>query len=204
VKRIVLILLVLVSTKAFSQLRVGRADLDSLRSYMVGSFSATEQTADGSTRNIHLNINTVWTHRIDGVWLYAEQALDSSLDKPYSQVVYHLFPINDTTVVSQAYDIIEPASVIGAWHNPGLFDPLLIGALKLRVGCGVMLHKYAGVGYTGSTQARQCSTDKSGAAYITTDVKISRNKLQLWERGWDAYDKQVWGGVQEGYVFVKQ
>lgn len=204
VKKILLFALLVTSTKAFSQSLLSTSDVDTLRSYMVGSFSSQAQSQqDSSYLNVHLNINTVWPHRIDGKWLYAEYALAENLDKPYRQTVYHLFLINDTTIVCQPYELVEPSRVTGAWHNPEKFNPLRIDSLKLLVGCSMSVHKSYDGFYYGAT-GKECTALRSGAAYATSELKIYQDKLVSWERGWDMYDKQAWGAANDGYIFIKE
>lgn len=204
-KKLLLLLLVVSSTKALAQSLVNKSDLDTLRSYMVGSFSSSEQAKqDTSYFDIRLHMAPVFQHRIDGVWLYVEQAIASSLDKPYRQRVYHLFTINDTTIVSQVYELKTPSRAVGAWKNPKPLDDLRTDSLELRQGCAIMLHKSSDGFYFGSTPGKECLSSRSGASYATSEVKIYRDKLLSWDRGWDMYDKQVWGAVKGGYVFVKE
>ena len=65
--------------------------LDTLAAWMSGIFTSEAQSkADAEFRNVRLVMYPIWTDRTDGKWLYAEQAVVESLDKPYRQRVYHL------------------------------------------------------------------------------------------------------------------
>ena len=204
-KHVLLFLLVAFTADASAQTLVTHFDLDTLRTWMTGSFSSKEQSAhDSAYADIHLNTNVIWKHRIDGVWLYAEQALGAKLDAPYRQTVYHLFQINDTTVVNQSYDLLNPARVVGARHNPALFDTLRTDSLKLQVGCAMMLHKKRDGSYRGSTPDKQCATERSGASYVTAEMTVLPDRILNRERGWDMYGKQVWGATKGDYVFIKK
>lgn len=201
-------LLLLIVASAYSssaQSLINKGDLDTLRQWMVGSFSSQAQSLqDTSYFDIRLHMAPMWNHRIDGYWLYVEQAVATSIDKPYRQRVYHLFKINDTTIVSQVYELKTPQRAVGAWASTKPLDDLRTDSLELRQGCAIMLHKSKAGFYYGTTPDKQCASSRSGASYATSEVKIYVDKLLSWDRGWDMYDKQVWGAVKGGYVFIKE
>jgi CpeT protein len=205
VKYFLFVVLFATATNAFAQSIVTRSDLDTLRSYMVGSFSSQGQSKEDTTYlDIRLRMVPIWQHRIDGVWLYVEQAVAKSIDTPYRQRVYHLFTINDTTIVSQVYELKTPSRAVGAWKASNPLQDLRTDSLELRQGCVIMLHKSFDGVYYGATPGKQCASSRSGESYATSEVKIYPNKLLSWDRGWDMFDKQVWGATDGGYVFIKE
>jgi len=76
-------------------------DVEVLVDYMVGSFSSEEQAEkDSNYFNIELEMTQIWNDRADGPWLYIEQAVAESKDKPYRQRVYQLRKRNDGKIES--------------------------------------------------------------------------------------------------------
>lgn len=79
-------------------------DVEVLVDYMVGSFSSEEQAEKDSNHfNIELEMVQLWKDRTDGPWLYIEQAVAESKDKPYRQRVYQLRKRNDGKIESIVY-----------------------------------------------------------------------------------------------------
>lgn len=50
---------------------------------------------------------------------------------------------------------------------------------------------------------KQCPSDRKGAAYATSEVTITPERLLSWDRGYNEKDEQVWGAEKGGYEFVK-
>ena len=67
-------------------------DIAVLTDFMVGSFSSAKQAEKDpeNFRDIRLEMARIWPDRDDGVWLYVEQAVATSLARPYRQRVYRL------------------------------------------------------------------------------------------------------------------
>lgn len=80
-----------------------------------------------------------------------EQSRFTTPDKPYRQRIYHLTLEDDTTIVSQVYEIKNPTQYVGAWKNQELLDNLSRDSLITRQGCGIYLHKVDKEIYSGST-----------------------------------------------------
>jgi hypothetical protein len=200
------LLVFLISQITNSQsLPVGKKDLRKLYAYMAGEFSSEAQaTSDSTFFHVKLRMVPIWPKQKDGCWLYVEQAIATSEDKPYRQRVYHVFGHDDTTIVSQVYEIKNPLQYAGGWKDPSKLAPLAMDSLISRQGCGIYLHKQPDGSFSGSTPGKQCLSSMRGATYATSEVTIYPDKVLSWDRGWDAHDIQVWGAVKAGYVFVKE
>ena len=84
-------------------------DLTTLAEYMTGSFSSEAQaSADTNFYDIRLEMAHIWQDRVDGYWLYVEQAAASSLDKPYRQRIYQLTQVGDRLLKSTVYTFDDP------------------------------------------------------------------------------------------------
>ena len=178
-----------------------------LRDYMVGSFTSSKQAAADpeNYRDIRLEMVQIWPDRTDGTWLYVEQAVASSLDKPYRQRIYRLTENADHTFTSDVYTLPEPAvQYAGAWQNPGKLGSLTPEQLSLKNGCAITLtwHQCSAI-FTGTTTGTGCESSLQGAAYASSEASISPYGMITWDRGYDSSGNQVWGATKGGYVFVK-
>jgi len=204
-KSLLAILFLLISQIAFAQvLPVKSKDLKTLCGYMAGEFSSGAQaTSDSTFFHVMLRMVPLWKKNKDGYWLYVEQSIATAQDKPYRQRVYHLSLHDDTTIVSQVYELKNPLQYTGAWEDQTKLEGLSMDSLINRQGCGIYLHKQADLSFRGSTKDQQCLSAMRGAAYATSEVTIFPDKVLSWDRGWDTKGVQVWGAVKSGYVFVK-
>lgn len=178
--------------------------LPQLAGWMTGSFSsALQAAADSEYFDIRLRMTPIWGGRTDGPWLYVEQAVATSLDKPYRQRVYHLVEPSPGRYVSEVFELPgDPLRFAGAWKCDSLLAGLTPEALELRQGCGVHLRWNAEQqAYEGRTPGEGCLSTLKGAAYATSEVRIGADGLVSWDRGWDEHGLQVWGAVQGGYQF---
>ena len=178
-------------------------DLVTLGTLMTGSFSSAKQAAaDPEFRDVRLHAARIWTERSDAFWIYLEQAMAETLDKPYRQRVYRLTRQGDGSFESAVFELAgDPLAVAGAWKSPGTFpidDP---SKLVRRPGCSVILAKRSGELYEGSTVGTECVSAHRGAAYATSEVVLRPRSLTSWDRGFDASGTQVWGATKGAYVF---
>jgi hypothetical protein len=186
------------------EVRPSQAYLDRLVLWMTGSFSSQEQSQlDTAFLDIRLQLVQIWPDRTDGRWLYVEQASALTLDRPYRQRIYRLFRRSDTTFVSAVYEFQEPLRLAGAWRIPTSFDFLTPDSLTALPGCAIILHPRGDTAFVGSTVDRECSSDHRGAAYATTELRITELGMFTWDRGWDTAGVQAWGAEKGGYIFKK-
>ena len=209
-RRVYLVLILLIITAGLASCIVrkeagqSRTELDRLVSWMGGTFSSQEQAAlDSDFFDIRLQMVQIWPERIDGRWLYVEQASALSLERPYRQRVYRLYQPNDTTVISAVYEFDDPLFFAGAWRTPTMFDTLAPGALLFLEGCAIVMHPRGDTAFVGSTVDRNCRSVYQGADYATSEVIITESYLFSWDRGWDSAGVQVWGAEKGGYMFRK-
>ena len=171
---------------------------------MAGEFSSEQQSkVDSAFFNITLRMKPI-SLSSDGYWFYVEQAMASMQEKPYRQRVYHLYIQDDTTIVSKVYEVKNPTQYIGGWKEILKLQSITTDSLVDRQGCGIFLHKKQNHTYSGSTPGKECLSSLRGATYATSEVTVYTDKLVSWDRGWDKNDKQVWGAVKGGYIFIKQ
>jgi hypothetical protein len=184
---------------------VNAADLDTLATWMTGSFSSRRQAAaDSSYFDIRLEMVRIWKDRKDGYWLYVEQAAAGNLGKPYRQRVYHLTALREGFYKSVVYAIPDPLRFAGEWQNEAPLALLSPDSLQARGGCDVVLQQSAPGEFAGGTVGRSCESSLRGAAFATSEVTIRRDRIESWDRGFDESGTQVWGAEKGPYVFVRQ
>ncbi len=171
---------------------------------MAGSYSSAEQAkADSSYQELELEILRIWHKRKDGAWLYVEQATAGSKEKPDHQQIYHVAQVNDSTFTWDILNIRNAQDFRGAYAETARLLSLSLDSLERQDGCTVTLHK-RGQLYVGSTKDRECSSSQGGASYTSSEVVLTNERLVIWERGWNAEGKKVWGGEVGGYVHLKR
>lgn len=178
-------------------------DYATLSSWLAGSFSSERQSKeDPSYFDIRLHMTPIWQARSDGQWLYVEQARSDSLDQPYRQRVYCLLD-RGGEFESRVYELPgdEPLKFAGAWRDPAKLAGVTPEQLKLKDGCSIFLKRLPDGSFQGSTRGTGCVSTRQGAAYTTSEVTLSADRLASWDRGWDKDGKQVWGAVKAGYQF---
>ncbi|MEM9560922.1 MAG: chromophore lyase CpcT/CpeT [Planctomycetota bacterium] len=199
----------LIFTGCASTPREGRSDsmnLVMLREVLTGSFSSAAQAQQEPENyfDIRLHATEIWTDREDGPWLYVEQAAGSALQRPYRQRVYRLSTRTDadtTRYISSVYTMPNALSYAGWWSTPDWFDGALSPEdLSLREGCSIVLRLEDGV-FLGSTLGEGCSSELAGAGYATSEVVLTLDRLETWDRGYDDRGEQVWGATEGPYVF---
>ena len=169
---------------------------------MQGSFDSQAQAAlDSSYYAISLHMYPIWPER--GQFLYVEQALASMQDKPYRQRIYELRTFEGGVVESHVYKIPADSSWVGKWKTPEAFEALALSDLDHLEGCEVRLAPIAEAHYSGSTGDQTCPSVLYGAAYAHSQVDVQPDRIESWDRGFDAEGNHIWGAEKGGYVFLR-
>jgi hypothetical protein len=178
-------------------------DFSQLVNWMTGEFSSAEQAAnDSSYYDISLKMTRIWSDKKTGAWIYVEQAVADTPDKPYRQRVYFVREMGDGQFSSDIYMIPEEEKFVGAWKDTSRFDDITQFDLEYKDGCAVFLN-YDGFQYTGQTNIGTCKSSLRGADYATSEVKVLKSVLESWDRGYDEEGNQVWGAEKGPYIFKK-
>lgn len=173
---------------------------------MSGAFSSAEQAdADPEAfRDIRLVMVPIWTDRDDGPWLYVEQAAATTPDRPYRQRVYRLTTLESGEIESAVFTLPgEVERFAGAWREERPLATLRPADLSRRDGCSMFLRAQSPDLFTGSTRGTRCSSDLRGARFATSEVTITPEGLDTWDRGYDENGVQVWGAAKGGYRFLR-
>ncbi len=170
---------------------------------MQGHYDSRDQSAaDKAYFAISLAMVPIWPERSDGHWLYVEQAIADTPDKPYRQRVYRVYNGEGGEVVSEVYTVAEPERYVQGWRT-GSLAGLRQEMLQPRTGCAVHLRN-RDQAWQGATVGTGCASERSGAAYATAEVVLEPERMTSWDRGFDAAARQVWGATAGAYVFVKR
>ncbi|MHA7813538.1 MAG: chromophore lyase CpcT/CpeT [Phycisphaerales bacterium] len=180
-----------------------RPTLERLERHLTGSFSSkTQATQDPEFFEIVLHMVPIWEDRADGPWLYVEQAVATSPDRPYRQRVYHLAQTGGNEFVSTVYSFEDPMEYAGAYADESALSDLDPDDLTVREGCAItMSWSSEENAFVGSTSGRDCVSNLRGSTYATSEVFLHMDRLITWDRGFDENDEQVWGAVKGGYIF---
>ncbi|MCD2260560.1 chromophore lyase CpcT/CpeT [Psychroserpens luteolus] len=176
--------------------------LPELFSLMQGSYNSEVQSqVDSTYYNISLHMYPIWEDK--GNFLYVEQALNSTQDKPYRQRIYEVTQLNDSVYSSAIYTIENDSLWIGKWKTPKSFDALTMDKVTKKEGCEVLLQRLEANLYKGETGEKTCESTLYGASYATSEVEIMEDKIISWDRGFDDKGEHIWGAEKGGYIFIK-
>ena len=188
-----------------SFLAYAQRDVEALVDYMTGSFSSEEQAQqDSNYFNIELEMVQLWKDRTDGPWIYIEQAVAETKNKPYRQRVYQIKQRSDGKIESIVYSIPDPLRFAGDYQEEYPFLRLAPDSLSIKEGCEVVLYRTDYGHFEGGTIDNNCPSDLRGASYATSEVIIDKDKMITWDRGFDENGNQVWGATKGGYIFKKK
>jgi hypothetical protein len=180
----------------------GDPELQELFTLMQGSFNSENQSKqDSAYYNISLHMYPIWKDK--GNYLYVEQAINRSQDKPYRQRIYKVDRLNDSIFSSIVFTIPHDSLWIGKWKTPQDFDRISTEYIEERTGCAVLLKRLGKNHFKGATGVYTCLSTRGGASYATSEVEITENKIVSWDRGFDAEGNYVWGAKDAGYIFDK-
>lgn len=189
----------------FSFLSYAQRDVEDLLEYMTGSFSSKEQSeADSNYLNIELEMVQIWKDRTDGPWIYVEQAVSETKEKPYRQRVYQIKQISGGKIESIVYSIPDPLRFAGDYKKEFPLLRLTPDSLLLKEGCEVVLYRTDYGYFEGGTIDNNCPSELRSASYATSEVIIYNDKMISWDRGFDENGNQVWGATKGGYIFKKK
>ncbi|MCA9624930.1 MAG: chromophore lyase CpcT/CpeT [Myxococcales bacterium] len=178
---------------------------DRLHRYLDGRFDSADQAnADPEYFAVQLQTCPVEAPELGDQVLYVEQALMSSLAQPYRQRLYVVESGADATTqaVSRVFELTAPATFVGACDEA---TPRTVTAAETieRAGCDVLV-ALEGESFVGGTMGMGCASDLNGASYATSEVTITPDRIDSWDRGYDGAGVQVWGAVAGPYEFVRR
>lgn len=179
---------------------------DRLHAWLQGSYDSEAQALQNMAYfAVGLQICPVSGPDFGDRVLYVEQALLSSPNAPYRQRLYVIEPtpgMGDTRGRSRVFELAQPMAFVGTCDDPAAALFTAADATEL-VGCHVDL-AWEVDHFVGGTDGASCASDFQGATYATSEVTLGADRLESWDRGFDASDVQVWGATQGPYVFDRK
>lgn len=181
-----------------------RNGLETLVSWMTGSFSSEAQAIEDTNYfDIRLNMYPIWRDTNDGYWIYVEQAVHGYENKPYRQRIYNVVQIGENLFESRVYEINEPLRFAQKFREPGFLGNLNPDSLTMRDGCSILLRRQCEDVFSGNTVGRMCASDLHGATHAVSEVVLTYEYMKSWDRGYDDNDIQIWGPENGPYIFSK-
>lgn len=176
--------------------------IDTLKVWMTGSFSSSLQAEnDSDYYNICLEMHPIWSGTDTTFFLYVEQSLASTTDKPYRQRVYKVVE-REEGFVSEVYTLPNPDQFTGQWLNEELWSKYNPDSIAIKEGCDVIL-AWNDEYFTGATDSATCLSAMRGASYAMSQVDVMRDRVVSWDQGFDSLGVHVWGAEKGGYVFLR-
>lgn len=184
---------------------VSSEPLDRLWTTMAGHYDSADQAAADS-QFYHISLSMVPVRLSDTTyrWLYVEQALGSSPEKPYRIRLYRLEAMSPGRFVSRVYTLKDETLYGQAWEDPQRKAALDTATILEREGCAVFIREKAEGAYEGATAVGTCESSLRGARYASSEVWFNATEMRSWDRGYDAFGNQVWGAVSGPYIFKKR
>lgn len=179
-------------------------DVQELTTWFEGSYTSERQAQGDSTyANERLEIRRIWLERTDGTWFVVERFLASNSDVPLQQLVMNLRAVEDNITEIRLYAWKAAEKTRGLWKNLERASDFSFSDLGLMRGCEMYFQRNATT-FLGGTHGTACRSNVDGASYVSYSMSISATSIALWERGFTAENKQVFGSVKGPYYYLKQ
>lgn len=178
---------------------------DRLFAWLQGSYDSEAQSQESPAYfAVGLQICPVSGPELGPRVLYVEQALLSSPNAPYRQRLYVIEPVEGAVDVgrSRVFELEQPSAYVGLCDDPASTVFAAADATEL-VGCHVDL-AWDVDHFVGGTDGASCASDFQGASYATSEVTLSAERLESWDRGFDEGGAQVWGATAGPYLFDRK
>jgi hypothetical protein len=178
-----------------------QASVEAVAQHLIGVMDTSAQAERiDDMPNVRMTTCNVTVESRTERFLYQEQALNRTLDRPYRQRFLSLTLTDEgQSVESKAYEPTTLEPWIGLCQKPErdrLISPTQINAVE----CSVFLAPWHNV-YIGHTQSGGCPADFRGATTITNIVVLHGAGMDTWDRGFNAQGQQIWGARDRPYQF---
>ncbi len=174
--------------------------------WATGLFDTRDQAAlDPEVRPVRLVTVAVPKSRLSfgAPVLYWEEAFSDRLDRPEVQRFLRFEEDATGKLLARLFALKERLVAAGKWSNPS--DLALFGKNDVReqTDCVVFLTKTDGR-YEGKTGGRSCGAAAGTAVTASLELRIWPDRMEVWDRGFDAEGRQVFGPLKGPYRFVKK
>jgi len=182
------------------------AAADEVASWLAGTFDTKDQAAvDAEVPPLRLVIVAVPKSRLSfgAPVLYREEANPGRPEHPARQTFVRVEEDASGGVVIRLFDLKDGAAAAGKWRTPA--DLALFGRndIREREACAVTLSK-KGDRYEGMAAGPGCAPSLLGASRASSEIRLWPDRLETWDRGFDAKGEQVWGPKKGPYRWTKR
>ena len=172
--------------------------------WLEGSFSTSLQAEmDSNYDALSMDVCRLQIPELGQRVLYFEQTTLGSANRVQSQ---KLFSIDeDGNRVAMRYLAMRPeleAALVGVCEAPESAEIDLAMVAKADP-CTLWITPEGEDQYGGGTVGTECTTSIDGVDYETSYMVIEPLNIELWERGWNSEDRQVWGPENGPYQFER-
>ncbi len=182
--------------------RLSQQNLDAVVGHLTRTMDTTAQ-AEHNPRYVGVQMTTcpiqiAEATPSEGIYLYQEQALSESLDRPYRQRFLHIILNADATrIESRTFKPPIPETWTGLCEQS---EPIIQANELGNLVCTVSLRP-SSLGYVGSTPEEGCPVNLRGAVRLTNTVVLHQDGMDTWDRGFDENGIQVWGAQADPYQY---
>ncbi len=178
-------------------------ELGNLVKLLVGEFSNESQVKeDAGFAYLHLVNTVIWEDR-PGYWVYSEVYDPRQGNFIYSQRILEYEKLDSASFKSTSYKILNAKGYERGWEDKKIFNKLTMDSLEVRQGCEIYFEKNTSTIYSGKTNKGFCSSSINNVEYITANLVISKNKISIWNRGYNNEGKQIWGKINGPYKYKR-
>jgi len=124
--------------------------------------------------------------------LYREEAPLDRPERPVRQSFLRIEEDASGRVILREFELKEGAAAAGKWRTPEVLALFGGNDVRERSGCAVALAK-TGDHYEGSAAAPGCALPLLGASRASSEIRLWPDRMETWDRGFNARGEQVWG-----------
>ncbi|QJR10637.1 Chromophore lyase CpcT/CpeT [Usitatibacter rugosus] len=168
-------------------------------SYLLGTFESIPQVTTaggGDSSRVTLRVVPVWTERAGETWLYQEYSIRGQEGGPYLQRLFRVGDTGDGVLLAEYTLPGDGSRYFGAWQDPksafAFLDPK---SLREIPNCRMTVADQSTIVFAGGTIGKACRAHVPEGAYEVSSLSLSSATLRIWDRGYDAAGKVVWGSA---------
>jgi CpeT protein len=124
--------------------------------------------------------------------LYREEAAFDRLERPVRQSFLRVELDASGRAVLREFELKDAAAAAGKWRTPEVLTLFGRNDIRERTGCAITLTK-SGDHYEGSATGPGCALPLLGASRTSSEIRLWSDRMEKWDRGFDAKGEQVWG-----------
>jgi len=177
-----------------------------LAEHLIGSFDSEQQSFDEPQYfAIQLITCAVEAPELGDQVLYVEQAVMDTPSQPYRQRLYVVAAGDgEHDATTTVYALTDPDAAIGLCGDDEV-AAFAAADVFLREGCGAYLtYDPDEAVFAGGTMGEGCASTLQGAAYATSEITSTVNRLESWDRGFYDDGTQAWGATAGPYRFERR